>query len=521
MTTKLGAHNLRQDILGTFIPLLMVLSLLGVAACHLAPASKPAKPSSTAQSCQLTVDWGKVLRVSKTSPTLQVVVNPPLRRGSAIHDKVFQALKDLGAGHVRYVPWLPYPKLGVAELDPPLDGKTSWDFSLIDPMMEDFMNATAGHSVIINFSTIPQWMFKTAKPVSYPADPNQVVWNYEQGTQFRDPSLKEVADYYGRLVSWYTQGGMTDEYGKRHDSGHHYKINYWEVLNEVDFEHSMTPQTYTRVYDAIAGSIHKVDPSIKFVGMALAAPSKSPDFFEYFLNPRNHKPGIPIQMISYHFYASPTPGQTPEDWQYTFFDQANHFLDVVRYIQAIRKRLASGVRTDVDELGAILPNDNRQDFKPGSIPNSYWNLCGAMYAYVYAHLAQQGIDIAGESQLVGYPTQFPSVSMVDWNTGQPNARYWVLELLLRNFGPGDKLLATHVNTSALFAQGFITSNGQRKLLLINKRSRDCQVSLPGGQGAQVETVDQATAFNPPSKQVLSGNMLPLGGFAVDVVTWQN
>jgi hypothetical protein len=36
-------------------------------------------------------------------------------------------------------------------------------------MTEDFMNATAGHSVILNFSTIPQWMFKTEKPVAYPA----------------------------------------------------------------------------------------------------------------------------------------------------------------------------------------------------------------------------------------------------------------------------------------------------------------------------------------------------------------
>ena len=75
-------------------------------------------------------------------------------------------MHDLGADYVRYVPWLPYPKLGVAEMEPPADGKTSWDFSLIDPMTEDFMNATAGHSVILNFSTIPQWMFKTEKPVN-------------------------------------------------------------------------------------------------------------------------------------------------------------------------------------------------------------------------------------------------------------------------------------------------------------------------------------------------------------------
>ena len=58
------------------------------------------------------VQWDKVTRVSKTIPTLQVVVNPPLRRGSAIHDNAFKALRDLQADYVRYVPWLPYPKLG-------------------------------------------------------------------------------------------------------------------------------------------------------------------------------------------------------------------------------------------------------------------------------------------------------------------------------------------------------------------------------------------------------------------------
>lgn len=56
----------------------------------------------------------------------------------------------------------------------PASNKTSWDFSLIDPLMEDFMHATKGHSVIINFSTTPQWMWDTAAPVPVPQDPNQV-----------------------------------------------------------------------------------------------------------------------------------------------------------------------------------------------------------------------------------------------------------------------------------------------------------------------------------------------------------
>ena len=80
------------------------------------------------------------------------------------------------------------------------------------------------------------------------------------------------------------------------------------------------------------------------------------------------------------------------------------------------------------------------------IPNSYWNLSGAMYAYVFGEVAKLSIQIVGESQMVGYPGQWPLVSMVDWNTGQPNARFWVLKLLRSNFGPGDKLVATNIVT---------------------------------------------------------------------------
>src|SRR5579875_2100911 len=91
---------------------------------------------------KIEVHWDKIERVSKINPTLQVVVNPPLRPGSPMAAHAYEEVKRLGAEYVRYVPWLPYPKLAVAELDPPANGNTSWDFSLIDPMTEDFLNAT-------------------------------------------------------------------------------------------------------------------------------------------------------------------------------------------------------------------------------------------------------------------------------------------------------------------------------------------------------------------------------------------
>jgi len=338
--------------------------------------------------------------------------------------------------------------------------------------------------------------------------------------------MKEVADYYARLLGWYTQGGFTDEFGKRHESGYHYAIPYWEVLNEVDFEHHFDAESYTRLYDETVTAMKQVQPDLKFVGMALAIPT-DPHFFEYFLDHKNHKPGIPLDFISYHFYAVPTPDQTPEVEQFTYFYQAEGFVKTVHYIEAIRKRLSPETKTTIDELGVISADDDAQS-EPGHstkpIEDSYWNLAGAMYAYLFGEMTKIGIDVAGESQLVGFPTQFPSVSMVDWNDGKPNARYWVLKLLHDSFKPGDKVVEiasigplqpTH---PYVYSLAFATHDGKRRILLVNKRNRAFDVSVVDANGGQVEYVDQTTSFQSPAKMKLSGDTLKLAGYSVAVVT---
>jgi hypothetical protein len=469
---------------------------------------------------QLTIQWDKSLVDLRSVPTLQVVVNPPLRPGAPLGEAAYKALKDLGADYVRYVPWLPYPRLAVAELEPPTPQKTSWDFSMIDPMTRDFLRVTEGHSTVMNFSTIPTWLFRTDTPAAYPSDPNQVVWDYTQGTELRDPSGKELGDYYARLVSWYVNGGFTDENGVRHESGYHYKFPVWEVLNEPEYEHATTAEQYTERYDAIVSAIHAVSPETKFMSLALAEPSKNPAYFEYFLNHAHHRPGIPLDMISYHFYAASDKKQTIDHWQYTFFDQADGFLNTVRYVEAIRQRLSPETKTDLDELGAILPTDNTaEDNVPP--PPAYWNLAGALYGYLYIELSRMQIDVIGESQLIGYPTQFPSVSMMDWTNNRPNARFWVLKLLKDSFHPGDKLVESKLggkDASSVAAQAFITPDA-RKLLLVNKRNWTVNVSLPNTNTASALTVDGESGDGPARSVRPSGGTIRLEPFAVTVVSW--
>ena len=642
------------------------------------------------------IDWHGPSRKCTTTPTLQVVVNPLIRRGSPIHDNVYSALRRLKTDYVRFVPWFPYPKLAVAELEPPSGGKTSWDFSLIDPLVEDFLNATRGRSTMLNFSTVPEWMWqpdpwtiregalhvaggdiglaasgsawtdytfavdvtplptgpqgsppyaqagwlvrmrdsgngygillsnypygtpaapgyivfvlfqggqatsvrptalpfgvhggstyhvrttvagadltvavdgtdvltvhdgtfasgtvgfrefdtesatfdnvvvtaatgetlladdfsgdlsKWAPPVAYPADPNETDFGYSKGTHLAVP-VEVVADYYKRLVSWYTAGGFTDEYGVFHRSRHHYSVPYWEVLNEIDLEHAISPQDYTALYDAIVTAIREVSPRTEFVGLALSQ-GAGLDYYRYFLDPDNHRPGVPLDLISYHFYAVPNPADTVDQLGPDGFSQADRFLATVGQIEDIRRTLAPTVRTTVNELGSILPAAATQP-DPAPIPDAYWNFSGGVYAYVFARLALMGIDIVGESQLVGYPGQFPSVTMLDWATGVPNARYRVLELIHDEIRPGCRLIEipdqSYAGTLHALA---LRDRGHRKVLMINKTDTPVAVDVDALQGAQIRIVDQRSAGGSIREEQSSSNTFTLGGYAVAVAT---
>jgi hypothetical protein len=128
------------------------------------------------------------------------------------------------------------------------------------------------------------------------------------------------------------------------------------------------------------------------------------------------------------------------------------------------------------------------------------------------------IDLIGMSQLVGYPTQFPSVSMMDWRTNQPNARYWVLKLIKDSFHSGDQLVDTAVSSGDVAAQGFLTPRG-RKLLLANKRNHPVELEIPAADNAAARTVDEQTGDGPARIVKLAGGKILLAPFAVTVVSW--
>jgi hypothetical protein len=149
---------------------------------------------------------------------------------------------------------------------------------------------------------------------------------------------------------------------------------------------------------------------------------------------------------------------------------------------------------------------------------------------LYAKLAARGVDVVSAAELINYPGQVAGANLVDWNTGKPNFRYRVVKLLADHFGPGDKLVESGADIPVppdvqappprdyLFVQGFLTSKGERKLLLVNKRNWDVDVALDGAAGATIEWVDQTTGQERTATGLVENNQVTLSGFAVAVVT---
>ncbi|PRY01638.1 hypothetical protein [Allonocardiopsis opalescens] len=478
----------------------------------------------------ITAEWDRPQSVSRTETTTHVWTAPQLRRGTPTHERAWAAVRELKADHARFLSWYSHPLLSVPALEPPADGRTSWDFTALDPFMDDFLAAAEGRPVVANLATIPTWMFETPEPVPYGTDPEEIQWGYQQGTEFRDPSLKEVADYFERFARWYIAGGFHDEYGTWHESGRRHRFAYWEVLCEPEIGHRLTPETYTRLYDEVVKRLRPLDPDMRFIGLSLSMAEHEPEFFWHFLDPAKHEDGVPLDAISYHLYTctdiiNPVgpEGNAPFDhWPGVFFAQADGYVNEVRHIEAVKRRLSPRTETHVNEIGTF--NTDLMNPDP-QVPDEYWALSGAVAAYLWSHLTEIGVHLVGIAEFMGSPGEIPGVSLVDWETGAPNARYWAAKLLIDHFGRGDTLVPTTAGSPELpdfrlHARGFVAPDGRRSLLLVNKSPQPVPVRLAdAGWAGQAHMVDTTTGAEPArTVPVGADGSLELGPFATAVVT---
>lgn len=255
------------------------------------------------------------------------------------------------------------------------------------------MDAAEGRPVVANFATIPHWMFVGGKDVEVGDDPDAVHWDYEQGTVFRDETLTEVADYFSHLAGRYIAGGFHDEHGVWHESGHHYRFAYWEILCEPDL-------------------------------------------------------------------MNPVP----------------------------------------------------------RIPDEYWALSASVYTCLWARCLELDVDLVGIAEFTGCPT------IVDWNTGEPNARYHSTKLMVDHVRLGDRIVPTSIGTpghpdARIHAQAITTPAGRRSVILINKRDHPVDVEVGDWvERSTLHSVDASASGGVPTAHTVRGSRFVLPAHASAVLT---
>ena len=72
--------------------------------------------------------------------------------------------------------------------------------------------------------------------------------------------------------------------------------------------------------------------------------------------------------------------------------------------------------------------------------------------------------------------------------------------------------------SYLYSLAVVKPDGKRRILLVNKRDRSFEVTVPGATDGQEDYVDQTTGFDPPGSAKLTGEKITLNGLSVAVIT---
>ena len=307
------------------------------------------------------VDWSSELITTQTAATVEVDVMPFL--GEADWGGPFEsyerALSQLDSEFVRFSPWFANPRVVVPELTPHVcsatQPSTNWNSTYFDGVVKDFMEAVCGpdaangtctHSVVQQLSTMPEYMYVggDAKPLpAYPWNTTDPFDAYKAGHALVDPTCKQMARYFGRLVGWYTAGGFTDECGHFHPSEFHY--NWWgiSVLNED--EHGPGAVVYTTCYDAIKVEVEKVNTKVTLVGPEIVGGAWSWRYMEYFLKAENHADKQAPPVASYHWFGGMIGNSTGEGFMTRWL---HDYYDPNGIVQNIQKTIArTGQNTEV------------------------------------------------------------------------------------------------------------------------------------------------------------------------------
>ena len=412
-------------------------------------------------------------------PTFTFAPNPLLSSTGtatvpkAVRKELWKRFKALGAELVRYSPAFHLPRYGCAMADV---GADAWDVAHFRPMLDQFMAAQGNRSVVVALSTLPaQYFVPRAAPV--PASPDAACWDYASG-EVVVADLAAVAEYMAGVYDLVVRGAATDPSGTRVNGTAAYAVAYWEVHNEN--EHMLEQQVYQSLFAKLVAHAHAASNASasaqepaqaaqppRFVALSGDSPAKVADLLAA-LAPN-------VSSIALH-HRSRAASRTNVDSYETFFSEADVFVARVRadVVPALDLFPAyENVTILVDSVLTLLPgddddnnhnnnNNNNENNGGGSNgfmdpepvpepPELYWLASGAAFVCTYAQLAALGrVAAVGMGVYSAHPalpawavnhSAHPSTSMTNWTTGQPNARYWALKLLVDHVPAGTRLLA--------------------------------------------------------------------------------
>ncbi|MEV0110932.1 hypothetical protein AB0H42_32040 [Nocardia sp. NPDC050799] len=149
-----------------------------------------------------------------------------------------------------------------------------------------------------------------------------------------------------------------------------------------------------------------------------------------------------------------------------------------------------------------------------------------MITYLWARCLELDIGLFGVAEFPGYPGMIPGTSLVDWDTGEPNARYHATKLMVDHTNLGDRLVPTITGApgypdARVHAQAIVGADGRRRVVLVNKRSLPVNIEIGDwSERSTLYSVDASTPTGTPTAHAVRGGRLTLPAHASAVLVME-
>jgi xylan 1,4-beta-xylosidase len=175
-------------------------------------------------------------------------------------------------------------------------GKPIYDWTLVDRIIETYLNAGAKPFVEIGF--MPKALSSKPEPYTPDWSPGSNFNQYYLGWAYPPKDFSK----WGELVYQWVRHEV-EKYGASEVESW-----YWEVWNEPDIAYwHGTPEEYDKLYDSAAAAVKRALPHAMVGGPASTGPSgaKSAAFLRQFLEHCSSN-NVPLDFITYHAKGRPS-----------------------------------------------------------------------------------------------------------------------------------------------------------------------------------------------------------------------